>query len=194
MLPSCLALFRGGKRYPPPSPSPDRAARRAEQQDLLLRGTACCACAFFLASFQVHEKSILMALAPASLLPPFGDWFGIVAAWTLWPLLVLDRLRTAYFCAMVFFAVALAWREPSARPGRTARRLSRLSYAAMVALHLLEGAVAPPPGMPDLFPVLWSVLGCALVSCAYLVLCRQLLLSADADRADAAAPVKPKLA
>jgi alpha-1,3-glucosyltransferase len=179
MLPSCVALFRGARRKS--SGDPTSMSERffvSQHRDLLLRGTACCACAFFLASFQVHEKSLLLALAPASLLaPPLGDWFGIVATWTLWPLLVLDRLQTAYWCTLVFFAVALSLRKTPI-PNSQVQRLIWLSYAAMAVLHGLELAVPPPSRMPDLFPVLWSVLGCALVSSAWLVLSLQ-LLSAD---------------
>jgi alpha-1,3-glucosyltransferase len=165
----------------------------AAQRQLLLRGTACCACAFFLASFQVHEKSLLIALAPASLLMPpssVGEWFGVVTTWTLWPLLVLDRLQDAYVATLVFFLFAVRVRvhvtgeKPSSLPVRI---LKGLTYAAMIGLHVAELVLEPPPTMPDLFPALWSVVGCALVSCTWLILCWQLLSS---DRAGSSVKAK----
>jgi alpha-1,3-glucosyltransferase len=191
MLPSCIALYRGARNAPFVSDSSPRSSRRtwvSKQRQLLLRGTACCACAFFLASFQVHEKSLLIALAPASLLmlptSSLAEWFGIVTTWTLWPLLVLDRLQVAYVATLVFFIVATQIRRhaigesPSSLPVQILRGLT---YAAMLGLHVAELALEPPPRTPDLFPALWSVVGCALVSCTWLVLCWQLLSS---DRAE----------
>ena len=66
------------------------------------------ALAFFLASFQVHEKSILIALAPVSMLwwadPAFVEWFSFASVWTVWPLLQIDRLHVAYICINLIFA------------------------------------------------------------------------------------------
>jgi alpha-1,3-glucosyltransferase len=54
------------------------------------------ALAFFLASYQVHEKTILLPLVPIVMLshrlPLFAVWFSSVALWSLWPLLVRDGL------------------------------------------------------------------------------------------------------
>lgn len=44
-----------------------------------------------------------------------------------------------------------------------------LSLAAMTFLHLVEWSVEPPAHLPDLFPVLWSLLGCGMFCISYVV-------------------------
>lgn len=147
---------------------------------MLLWGAASSGLAFFLASFQVHEKSILMALAPLSLLlydnEEFVEWFSLVATWTLWPLLVIDRLQVAYACVMVIFLMLSVLRrhqEYDKRQPPESKRAIRLavilSSSAMLCLHILEIMVEPPRNLPDLFPVLWSVAGCFFFCCSWLV-------------------------
>lgn len=54
---------------------------------------------FFLFSFQVHEKSILLAVLPSSLLthhhPNSTVWFQLAALLSMYPLLTKDRLVLA---------------------------------------------------------------------------------------------------
>jgi alpha-1,3-glucosyltransferase len=65
---------------------------------------AATAMGFFLFSFQVHEKSILLPLLPASLLFFSSDpeerkwtvWINIVGTMSLWPLLKKDGLTLQY--------------------------------------------------------------------------------------------------
>merc|ERR1712157_320462 len=101
MMPSCLKLFRVGLNDP-------TAIATKEHRNFLLWGVLSSSLSFFLASFQVHEKSILLAIAPCSLLfwedPIFVEWFSIVCVWTLWPLMQVDRLHSAYFCIVTIFA------------------------------------------------------------------------------------------
>lgn len=144
-----------------------------QHRTMLLWGTTSSAMAFFLASYQVHEKSLLLALAPASLLvsddATLAGWFSLVGAWSLWPLLVMDRLQTAYTCLMVGFVsflglahiVGASWRSTDGfSQCRLFRTLSILSYLVMISLHAAELMIPAPPQLPDLFPVLWSVVGC----------------------------------
>ena len=61
--------------------------------------------AFFLASFQVHEKSLLLALLPIGMLLPtspllFG-WFSVLGAFSMYPLLVKDGLVLPYAVCQV---------------------------------------------------------------------------------------------
>ena len=74
------------------------------------------ALAFFLASFQVHEKSLLLALVPASLLLPWASrligWFQILGAFSMYPLLKKDGLSWAYFIILVVYNVTWGnWRH-----------------------------------------------------------------------------------
>jgi hypothetical protein len=63
---------------------------------------------FFLFSFQVHEKSILLPLLPASLLlfaehPLMASWLGFIGTFSLYPLLVKDRLQVVYIASQLLY-------------------------------------------------------------------------------------------
>ena len=175
ILPACYTLFLIGQQ---------QSSSRKQDWKLLLWGSASTALAFFLASFQVHEKSILMALAPITLLvwedATFVSWFCVVATWTLWPLIRVDRLEVAYFCTIVIFST-IVWLFAMSNTNQTSKScfdhwtltkaIVPVSSLAMLLLHLLEVAVTPPASLPDLFPVLWSVAGCGMFCVAWLVTC-----------------------
>ena len=158
MAPSCYKLFQIGKRNHP------------NNTRILLHGMTSCSLAFFLASFQVHEKSLLIALAPATLLDDsFADWFSIVVTWTLWPLLQIDRLQVPYVCTLLLFIVGIQLRHDLSslsRPRgffeqqRVLNRVPILSYEIMTSLHIAEVLITPLDHLPDLFAVLWSITGC----------------------------------
>ena len=75
--------------------------------------------AFFLFSFQVHEKSILLAVLPASLLlvrhPHSVVWFSLVASFSMYPLLVKDGLALATWalCGLFFMCAQSLVRVPA---------------------------------------------------------------------------------
>jgi alpha-1,3-glucosyltransferase len=210
ILPSSVRLFQLGYQI---QRQKDQNQQSSSSSSLLLWGMTSCALAFFLASFQVHEKSILMALAPASLLlgsrttvdrdkdndasqqQSFLRWLALFSTWTLWPLLTVDRLQTAYCCTMVVFVVALTLTDDllllqqQLRGGTSSSQVTKSSDGNMiwqwsrrgflllaVLLHGLELVVIPPKSLPDLFPVLWSVVGCAGLSLAYLYTIWQLFI------------------
>lgn len=174
ILPACYKLFCIGKR----------GEGNTHDQRLVLWGMASTALAFFLASFQVHEKSLLMALAPISLLYwsdiTFVQWFSIMGTWTLWPLMQVDRLEAAYFCTLLIFGSLCSMSiEDHDRQqdlsffdyNKMTRILVPVSYAGMAALHVLELLVLPRSNLPDLFPVLWSIAGCGMIFLAWLITC-----------------------
>ena len=180
IIPACARTYRLGieasTTFSPDSNSTHR------HWTLLLWGTMSTALSFFLASFQVHEKSILLALAPCSLLlwqdPPLVDWFSFVCSWSLWPLLQTDRLDLPYVCCNLLFA-ALLWLRQS--PGGKSTStftvlpwLPRLSYTGMLILHLLQLCIPAPTNLPDIFEVLWSAGGCGMFCIAWSVTCVKL--------------------
>ena len=69
------------------------------------------ALAFFLSSYQVHEKSILLAAIPYSILynhfPLFSIWFTIISTWTMWPLLLKDNLLWPMIALLIFYTYLL---------------------------------------------------------------------------------------
>lgn len=71
------------------------------------------ALAFFLFSFQVHEKSILLVAIPVLLhfhndpLPCF--WFLIISHFSMLPLFIKDELYLAYFGTIIFYFCFVFW-------------------------------------------------------------------------------------
>jgi len=199
IVPPCWILFRVGKgdnvgsdggstnngdKPPPLKSNQTQQLKYGSDIRLLLWGTTSTSLAFFLASFQVHEKGIIIALAPLSLLaldaPNFVYFFSILATWTLWPLLVIDRLGDAYVCCVVVFICINSMAKPpssqlSSFEGADifsdqyiTKYIPTLSWIVMILLHLAEWIISPPTHLPDLFPVLWSFVGCGLLCISYL--------------------------
>ena len=178
MMPSCIKLFLIGKDTERHSGTLSLHLRHASDLRAMLWGVTSSALSFFLASFQVHEKSVLLPLCTASFVgwddALFCDWFGVVAAWTMWPLLVVDRLQMAYVCLLSIFGAGVWLLRTTSQENQTAsllgkgwRTLSKISFVAMAGLHFLESIVEVPSHLPDLFPVLWSIGGCALCGLAW---------------------------
>lgn len=189
LVPTSIFMFRLGVRCQ----SNNQKHSYPQQRTMLMYGLTASAFSFFLASFQVHEKSILLALAPASLLVQHNTslirWISIVAAWSLWPLLQIDRLEVAYFCVMtIFTSLLVVWDYLEPKRERVSRRASpaswmiTLSYSIMVLLHVLEWTIIVPSSMPDLFSVLWSIFGCACFGLAWMWLVWELYRMDDNER------------
>lgn len=135
----------------------------------LVLGTASSAWGFYLFSFQVHEKSVLLPLMPSSLLllgpHEFRAWVGyinIVSAFSMWPLLKKDGLQLQYFVYTAFWIWLGGFWHSSAehrRPGNFCKVLFSLTYIGILTMHLAEPFLAIQ-GKPDLWPVL-NVMLCA---------------------------------
>ncbi|OCB89872.1 glucosyltransferase [Sanghuangporus baumii] len=120
---------------------------------------------FFLFSFQVHEKSILLPLLPLNLLlsgSPHDSFmfnWGVltnnVAIFSMWPLLKKDGLAIPYIATTFLWNYMLGYnpfRKMTHR--RLLRYISLIIYSAMFLLHITELLFSPPRRYPDLFPVL----------------------------------------
>jgi len=211
ILPPCIILFLVGKNG-----TKQQQSTRLLLKQILLGATAC-ALAFFLAGFQVHEKSILFPLAPISALfmedPKFILWFSMVAVWSLFPLMILDKLQLAYFCYCIFYLVIaqsvlslnLPARCMSAATKASSMKIARLmrwityklvipaSGFIMILLHVSEKIIRPPPfHLPDLFPVLWSITGCAMFIWSYLYYLTLLCETVYCSPADCTASLSPE--
>ncbi|KAF7346335.1 Glycosyltransferase family 57 protein [Mycena sanguinolenta] len=119
---------------------------------------------FFLFSFQVHEKTILLPLLPITLLlsgaPMDSTIFGWgvlannVAVFSMWPLLKRDGLGVQYIALLILWNRLLGY-NPLRLPSRSFVQLLSLAvYAAGLGLHVLELLMLPPARYPDLFAVL----------------------------------------
>ena len=173
LLPPCILLLR-----------------RPSRLGFLLCATAC-GLAFFLCSYQVHEKHILLPLLPASLLahrhPGLFGWFATAAGFSLFPLLKRDGLRLPYAVLQIAFlclSLGLCPSRPnvtnSRAPAASAARALPLppyvapimmaSVAGMVILHILDATWTPPGRYPDLLAVVFAAYSCMHFCMAYAAL------------------------
>ncbi|XP_036612794.1 dolichyl pyrophosphate Man9GlcNAc2 alpha-1,3-glucosyltransferase [Trichosurus vulpecula] len=153
-----------------------------------------CALSFFLFSFQVHEKSILLVSLPVCLIlnevPFMSVWFLLVSTFSMLPLLLKDQLALASVgttlgfsvaCAASFsifenvseeelqlksFSMCVQRHIPGFKvPAKMLKTWFLVSMMTMSLLTLLSITVEPPHKLPDLFPVL-----VCLVSCLHFLL------------------------
>ncbi|KDQ15002.1 glycosyltransferase family 57 protein [Botryobasidium botryosum FD-172 SS1] len=137
--------------------------------------------AFFLFSFQVHEKSILLPLMPITLLmsgrenmgKEIGIWeWGVlannVALFSMWPLLRKDGQGMECF-VLVFLWNHLIGYSPLRMPLSLHKLLALATYSVIAVLHLAEFTISPPARYPDLYPVLNAVLCAGVFGIVWLV-------------------------
>lgn len=168
------------------------------RKDLLPWALASTAWGFFLCSFQVHEKSVLLPLLPMTVLlggqeglgtemRAWIGWANALGVWTLFPLLKRDGLRVPYFVLSLLWAWLMGLPPTSLRLYTGKRderrglslqvRLLHLAfYAAMVMWHVLEAFLPPPMGKPDLWVVVNVVIGAAGFVICFLWCTWQLIL------------------
>lgn len=168
---------------------------RHPRASLLLPALSTVSWGFFLFSFQVHEKSVLLPLLPMTLLLG-GDnglsketrawvgWANILGTWTLFPLLKREDLRIPYFVITLLWAHLLGLPPTSLEIYRSRNLLSGERsnfephilaklihfsfYAAMIAWHIVEAYIPAPKELPDLWVVINVLIGAAGFGIAYL--------------------------
>ncbi|CAL7950277.1 unnamed protein product [Xylocopa violacea] len=95
VLPSCINLYLN------------------PQRERFIMSLINCSLAFFLFSFQVHEKSILLVAIPVLLhfqsdsFPCF--WFLIISHLSMLPLFIKDGLYMAYCSTLIFYYLFVMW-------------------------------------------------------------------------------------
>lgn len=165
------------------------------RKELLPWAMASSAWGFFLFSFQVHEKSVLLPLLPMTVLlggegglgPETRAWIGwanMLGVWTLFPLLKRDELRVPYAVLTLLWAYLLSlppasWSlyTPFGNDLAAPTKLLHLAfYAAMSVWHVLEAFVATPSGKPDLWVVINALIGAAGFGVCWLWCTWQLIL------------------
>jgi len=145
---------------------------------------------FFLYSFHVHEKSILLVTVPACMLygsdPAIVSWLVTTSIFSMGPLLIKDGLFIASVCLTVLwvlfsiplvdYAKSKGHNTPFDGSNITwemslinvfSRYYNILWVLSHIGMTILGGCLAfvpPPSRYPDLFPVL-----IALVSCGHYI-------------------------
>lgn len=136
----------------------------------LLQSLVITSLAFFLFSFQVHEKTILLVTAPVLLLLPVvreKKWLILLlqtATFSMTPLLRKDGLIGAYFALSIIFLLSLvllnelyaADNGPDGRWEVLKLFICILSLLAQCVLVLALVFVTPPTQYPFLFELLIS--------------------------------------
>ncbi|RYO77238.1 hypothetical protein DL766_003830 [Monosporascus sp. MC13-8B] len=159
------------------------------RKELLPYAFAATAWGFFLLSYQVHEKSVLLPLMPMTVLlagkeglgKDIRSWVGfanILGTWTMFPLLQRVELRVPYAVLTLLWAYLLGLPPTSTTAYFEETQsmwvqwstviLHGAFYLAMGAWHVLESSVTPPANKPDLWVVANVGVGAAGFSICYL--------------------------
>lgn len=130
---------------------------------------------FFLFSFQVHEKSILLAALPVCCLLPayplLSIWFLLISVFSMFPLLIKDGLVMPTFaCCAIFYILAYnAYLKRFLKLHQNdAQKYLALSFylsmaGALVSMVLMM-AIPPPAKYPDIH----TMIGC-IYSCVHFI-------------------------
>lgn len=126
---------------------------------------------FFLFSFHVHEKSILIPALAVSLLvhdyPFWCVWFYFISTFSMLPLFMKDDLVMAALATTVLHALictaclTMSSAKDDQLWDRAKTTLLKMSLIGAVFLTVASLILTPPPRYPDLFPVLVSIYSCA---------------------------------
>ncbi|KAK4659381.1 Glucosyltransferase-like protein [Podospora pseudocomata] len=170
------------------------------RKDLLPLAFATTAWGFFLFSYQVHEKSVLLPLAPMTLLlagsqglsKEIRAWVGfanILGCWTMFPLLQRVDLRVPYAVLTLLWAYLLGLPPTSLSvytlDGQASFKkivtalIHGAFYLAMALWHVLELNLQPPSDKPDLWVVANVGVGAAGFALCYLWCFSRLVLQSD---------------
>ncbi|OQV11391.1 Dolichyl pyrophosphate Man9GlcNAc2 alpha-1,3-glucosyltransferase [Hypsibius exemplaris] len=141
---------------------------------------------FFLLSFQVHEKGILLAALPATLLltdePKACTWFLTACTFSMFPLLLKDGLAIPTFALVAFFLTLsyafLDWKEAASPEDNHLERdesdeiqqefVAALMIISVTGFVILSAACQFAPIYPR-WPDLWTLL-LSVYSCGHFIL------------------------
>uniref|UniRef100_A0A2P2I4J2 Alpha-1,3-glucosyltransferase n=1 Tax=Hirondellea gigas TaxID=1518452 RepID=A0A2P2I4J2_9CRUS len=133
---------------------------------------------FFLLSYHVHEKSILLVTVPACMLfsnePLLVTWLLAIAQLSMLPLLVKDGLLIpsivlTVLSVLVYMYASSVQQQQRGRQDTLNNCISASTQQLVICCSALMSAVlalcllllSPPARYPDLFPVLISIFCCA---------------------------------
>ncbi|KAL0378076.1 UNVERIFIED_CONTAM: putative dolichyl pyrophosphate Man9GlcNAc2 alpha-1,3-glucosyltransferase [Sesamum radiatum] len=159
-----------------------------------LRGLLNCSLSFYLFSFQVHEKSILLPLLPASFLaleePFIFRWLMYNALLSMFPLLRRDGLVLPYAALYGLFILlyhAPGVRKDERKPDFYLSVLESSAFACSLFLHIIYLTITPPDKYPFLFEAVIMIFCFSqfVLSSIYLNRKQWALLSKSSTQVDA---------
>jgi alpha-1,3-glucosyltransferase len=165
-LPAVVGLLRAGIQHSQNKQAVGDAVGKEQTPfvPLLTYALLSSSMSFFLFSFQVHEKTILLPLLPITLLLSgasvdsavysWGALVNNVAVFSMWPLLKRDGLGVQYIATLLLWNRLIGYNPGRLRPRSFIQLLSIVVYSAILGLHGLEMMITPPSRYPDLFAVL----------------------------------------
>ncbi|KAI8394064.1 glycosyl transferase [Radiomyces spectabilis] len=126
--------------------------------------------AFFLFSFQVHEKSILLPALPVTLLvleePLATHAFINTAMFSMYPLLKREDLVLPYFVTLILWNWLMG--DVRHESGSLARHAISGMHMVFVAWYVADGFIAAPARYPDLYAVINAALSCGIFGLLFL--------------------------
>lgn len=151
---------------------------------IIIYGFSATAWGFFLFSFQVHEKTVLVPLIPSTflLLLPDRDvisiiqWINNIATFSLFPLLKKDGLVLQYTVLFVMINWLISGftfnlKENLLWPSTLSIFLKLVigsSYVAVLGFHVVESNYLPPARYPDLWVIANTTISFGCFSTFYL--------------------------
>ncbi|XP_030246542.1 probable dolichyl pyrophosphate Man9GlcNAc2 alpha-1,3-glucosyltransferase, partial [Drosophila navojoa] len=130
------------------------------------------ACVFFLFSFQVHEKSVLLVALPSFCLiywwPTEMLFFLKVSVFSMIPLLRKDNLLVPTAALMIIFRfVFKSWAfktdDITISKSYLKMKIGQVSEILMIATSLAFLLIEPPSRFPDTWPLIISVISCGYI-------------------------------
>ncbi|CCE88930.1 Piso0_001723 [Millerozyma farinosa CBS 7064] len=154
------------------------------KEKALLYGFTVTSWLFYLFSFLVHEKTVLVPLLPSTLLvilndsevTPIVQWINNVATFSLWPLLKKESIILQYVATLFLinwlvgnFSVKSTTNFLVPKRSLFWKVIIISTYIAMLLIHFVDACYAPPSKYPDLWVLLNTTLsfGCFSLFCAW---------------------------
>jgi alpha-1,3-glucosyltransferase len=140
---------------------------------ILILGLSLCSLAFFMFSYQVHEKTILFPLLPVTLLaldfPSLATFLNLVGCFSMFPLLLKDGLAVPYgVLTVAYFVLCLILAEPR-------RRYPLYGFSlALIAFHIGHALIPPPARWPDLWVMINVAISFGSFAWSYVLLLQRL--------------------
>lgn len=126
-----------------------------------------CSLSFFLFSFHVHEKSILLVAIPVLMYSPQNTfictWFVTITTFSMLPLLIKDNLLIPFISmSIIYFIVYNNIQKLILKRQETLKLhlLRNISLFGCVILTICSIILEPPQKYPYLWPLLISIYSC----------------------------------